>query len=113
MKRLQRFLGRRLDLDLFRSDESLLTDLAIDKRYVPEELDIFDELEFGLGAYVSKEVILLLVLEEGTLQRVSLGWILEGGDEDDFAAFTESELSEVMDEIGPRLESFFEKVFPQ
>jgi hypothetical protein len=109
MKRLQQFLGREVDLDLIRNDDDLLASLSIEKRYVPEELEIFDELEFGLGSFGSKTTVLMLVLEDAKLQRVSLGWIPEGGDEDDFAAFTEAELSEVMDEVGPRIVSFFEK----
>ena len=113
MKRLQRFLGREVDLDLIRGDEALLTSLSIEERYVPEELEIFDELEFGLGLFGSKTVVLMMVLEDSTLQRISLGWVPEGGDEDDFAAFSESELSEVMDEVGPRIVSFFEKILGQ
>lgn len=109
MKRLQKFLGREVDLDLIRGDEALLPPLSIEKRYIPEELEIFDELEFGLGSFGLKTVVLMMVLENGKLQRISLGWVPEGGDEDDFAAFSESELSEVMDEVGPRIVSFFEK----
>ena len=102
-------MGRKLNLDLVRNDDALLASLSIEKRYVPEELEIFDELEFGLGSFGSKAIVLVMVLENRKLQRASLGWIPEGGDEDDLAAFTESELSEVMDEVGPRIVSFFEK----
>jgi len=109
MKRLRRFLGREVNLDLVRNDDALLASLSIEIRYVPEELEIFDELEFGLGSFGSRTVVLMMVLEDGKLQRASLGWVPDGGDEDDFAAFTESELSEVMDEAGPRIVSFFEK----
>jgi hypothetical protein len=108
MKQLQRFLGLQLDFDRIKNDDELLASLAIEKRYVPDELDIFDELELGLGSFGSKTVVLMMVLEDGKLQRASLGWIPEGGDEDDFAAFTESELSEVMESMGPRIESLFE-----
>jgi len=110
MKRLQKFLGLQLDLTRIQDDDALLESFSIEKRYVPDELDIFDELEFGLGPFGTKTVVLLMVLENGKLQRASLGWIPEGGDEDDFAAFTELELADVMELMAPRIESLFEEV---
>jgi hypothetical protein len=112
MNRLQRFLGRELDLDVVR-DEATLSRFGAEERYVPEELDIFDELEFGLGSHGTRTVVLVMVLEHGKLERVSLGWIPEGGSEDDFAAFSESELAEVMQDSGARLEAFFEAALPE
>ena len=109
MKRLQRFIDRTVDLDAAR-DETLLSSLGIEGRYVPDELEEFDEMEFGIGRSAGRTVIFTLVVEHAALKRVSLGWIPEGGDEDDMRAFSEEELAEVLDEKGDTLIRFFDGV---
>jgi hypothetical protein len=109
MKRLQRFIDRAIDPNAVK-DEALLSSLGIQSRYVPETLEDFDEMEFGLGRSGGRTIIFTLVLEHAKLKRVSLGWIPEGGDEDDMRAFSGSELAEVMDENGDTLVGFFDKV---
>ncbi len=110
MKRLQKFIDRAVDMNAIK-DEALLSSLGVEARYVPEELEDFDEMEFGLGRSGDRTVIFTLVLVQKKLQRVSLGWIPEGGEEDDMRAFSEAELTEVMNEKGDTLASFFEKIF--
>lgn len=110
MKRLQRFIDRAIDENVVK-DESLLSSLGVEGRYVPEEIEEFDEMEFGLGHSGERIVIFTMVLEHGKLKRVSLGYIPPGGDEDAMHAFSESDLAEVMDEKGDTLANFFEKVF--
>lgn len=109
MKRLQRFIDRTVDLTAAKN-EKLLSSVGIEGRYVPDALEEFDEMEFGLGLWAGRTVIFTLVLEHSQLKRVSLGWIPEGGDEDDMRAFSESELAEVLDEKGDALIRFFEGV---
>jgi hypothetical protein len=109
MKRFQRFIGRPVDHSVVK-DEALLASLGVEGRWVPDELEEFDEMEFGLGEQGDRTVIFTLVIERGTLQRVSLGYIPPGGDEDDMVAFSEEELAQVLDEKQDVLIRFFEKV---
>ena len=104
MKRLQRFLGRAVDLEAAR-DADLLGRLGIEARYLPEALEDFDEMELGLGLVGDRTVIFTLVLEKGRLGRISLGYVLDPQD-DDMRAFSESELAAVMDERGEALLAF-------
>jgi hypothetical protein len=110
MKRLHRFIDKAVRLESVH-DEAALSSLGIEPRFVPEALEGFDEMEFGIGRFGDRKVIFTLVLQEGKLKRVSLGWVPEGGDEDDMRAFTTSELDEVMNEKGDALVRFFEKAF--
>jgi hypothetical protein len=109
MKRFQGFIGRAVAHAAVQ-DEGVLSPLGIEGRWVPEELEDFDEMEFGLGQWGDRTLIFTLVIEQGKLQRVSLGYIPPGGDEDDMHAFTEDELAQVLDEKGDALARFFEKV---
>jgi hypothetical protein len=61
-------------------------------------------------SWKSSTLIFTLVVEQGALQRVSLGYIPPGGDEDDMVAFSEEELAQVLDEKQDALIQFFEKV---
>ena len=109
MKRLRKFIGKAVNHDVAK-DDKLLSSLGVEGRYVPEELEDFDEMEFGLGRSGERSIIFTLVLEHGKLQRVSLGYIPDGGGEDNFHAFSETELAAVLDERGEILVNFFEKI---
>lgn len=109
MKRFQGFIGRAVAHSATQ-DETVLSSLGIEGRWVPEELEDFDEMEFGLGQWEDKTLIFTLVIEQAKLQRVSLGYIPPGGNEDDMHAFTEDELARVLDANGDILTQFFEKV---
>lgn len=112
MERLQRFIDKRIDMNVVK-DEQVLASLGVEGRYVPEELEDFDEMEFGLGLSSGRNIIFAMVLEGSKLKRVSIGFVPEGGDEDDMHAFSESELAEVMDEKGADLVNFFDKIFSE
>ena len=108
MKRLQGFIGKPVDHPAVK-DEGMLASLGVEGRWVPDELEDFDEMEFGLGEWDNKTIIFTLVIEQGKLQRVSLGYIPPGGDEDDMVAFSEEELAKVLDEKQDALIAFFQK----
>ncbi len=108
MKRFQGFIGKAVDHAAL-LDESVLASLGIEGRWVPDELEEFDEMEFGLGSRGDNTLIFTLVVEQFKLQRVSLGYIPPGGDEDDMHAFTEEELAKVLSENEDTLIRFFEK----
>jgi hypothetical protein len=109
MKRFQQFIGKPVEHAVVK-DEGTLASLGVEGRWVPDELEEFDEMEFGLGERDDKTVIFTLVIEQGALQRVSLGYIPPGGDEDDMVAFSEEELAQVLGEKQDVLIQFFEKV---
>jgi hypothetical protein len=109
MKRFQGFIGKTVNHAVVQ-DENVLSSLGVEGRWVPDELEDFDEMEFGLGQWGDRKLIFTLVVEMGKLQRISLGYIPPGGDEDDMHAFTEHELAEVLEEKGDALIQFFEKV---
>jgi hypothetical protein len=109
MKRFQQFIDRLIDFEAVK-DEALLSSLGVESRYVPETLEDFDEMEFGLGGSGGRKIIFTLVLEQRKLKRVSLGWIPGGGDEDDMHAFSQVDLAAVLDEKGDTLTRFFDAV---
>ncbi len=109
MKRFQGFIGKTVNHAVVQN-EGALSSLGVEGRWVPEELEDFDEMEFGLGQWGDRKLIFTLVVEMGKLQRVSLGYIPPGGAEDDMHAFSEAELAQVLDERGDALIRFFEKV---
>jgi len=109
MKRLQKYIGCAIDLKAV-GDGKLLSSLGVEGRYVPDEIEEFDEMEFGLGQSGDRTVIFTLVLEHGKLMRMALGYIPPGGDEDNMHAFSEVELAEILAEKGETLVGFFEKI---
>ncbi|RJP23843.1 MAG: hypothetical protein C4520_05220 [Candidatus Abyssobacteria bacterium SURF_5] len=109
MKRLQKYIDREVKLEPLK-DVPWLSSLGIEVRYVPETLEEFDEMEFGLGHAIGKPTIFTLVLVQGKLKRVSLGWIPEEGNEDELHAFSEPELAEVLEQKETSLTSFFDRI---
>lgn len=109
MKRFQPYINRTVNHNATK-DGSLLSSLGVEGRYVPDTLEDFDEMEFGLGEWEGRKVIFTLVVEEGKLQRVSLGYVPEDGDEDDMVAFSQADLARVLEAKGDILTEFFEKV---
>lgn len=112
MHRFQRFIGRKIDFNRVK-DSRTYTSTGVIERYVPEELDVFEEMEFGVGLWRGQEVIFTIVLEDESLARISLGFVPTGGSEDDMMAFTEAQLKEVLGDKGDALESFFKSVLPR
>jgi hypothetical protein len=108
MKRFQGFIGKAVDHAAL-SDENALASLGVEGRWVPDELEEFDEMEFGLGKRGANTLIFTMVVEQFKLQRVSLGYIPPGGDEDNMHAFSEEELAKVLDEYENTLIKFFER----
>ena len=112
MKRLHKFIDREIDQKAVRNEKPL-AEMGIKIRYVPDEIEEFDELEFGFSEPEGdRTIIFTMVLESWKLKRVSLGYIPEGGDEDDMHAFSEAELAQVMDKRGDTIVRFFETVTP-
>jgi hypothetical protein len=109
MQRFQKYLGRRVEAHRIK-DPALLSSTGVSQRYVPEEIDDFDEMEFGAGRWEGRDVIFTLVIENGSVARISLGYIPAGGSEDDMAAFTDSQLQALLDARGDALGQFFESV---
>lgn len=111
MQRFQRFIGREINLDQIKEFKAN-PPLGVTERYIPDELEDFDELEFGAGSWKGQEIVFTLVLEHNKLARISLGYIPKGASEDDMMAFSLSQLGEVLSEKGDSLESFFESILP-
>jgi len=112
MKRFEKFLNRDSEQH-FLFEDARITSLGIEKRYVPEEIDIFDELEFGLGTWKKNQLVFVVVLEHGKLGRISLGYIPPEGDDDDMMAFTPAQLDLVLSEHYQRIQAFLEGLFPE
>lgn len=113
MKRLETFIDREIDKNAVR-DEYSLAAIGIAIRYVPDEIEEFDELEYGFTEpEAERTIIFTMVLESSKLKRVSLGYIPKGGDEDDMHAFSQDELDSVMNEKGDTLVRFFDTVTPR
>jgi hypothetical protein len=112
VQRFQKFIGRKIDFEKLKEPQSS-TAAGVTERYVPDELDVFEEMEFGAGPWKGQDVIFTIVLEEGKLARISLGFIPPGGSEDDMVAFNEAQLKEVLADKGDTLELFFESILPK
>ena len=111
MERFQKFITRKVDFQKLKQPQTYAA-TGVSERYVPDELDVFEEMEFGAGTWKGQDVIFTIVLEEGRLARISLGFIPVGGSEDDMMAFSEAQLKEVLNDKGDTLKSFFESILP-
>jgi hypothetical protein len=110
MKRFHPFIDREVNQDALRDAERLRA-LGIEARYVPDEIEEFDELEYGFTEPAgNRTIIFTTVLEQSKLKRVSLGYIPEGGAKDAMHAFSETELAAVLAKKGDTLTRFFEMV---
>ena len=110
MKRFEKYLSRSL-AEGFLKEDAKLENLGIEKRYVPDQIEIFDELEFGLGRWNESYLVFTVVLEHGKLGRISLGYIPSDGDEDDLMALTQDQLDSVLELHGQKLEQFLAGLF--
>jgi hypothetical protein len=112
MERFRTYIDRDIDATAL-ADAGLLGSLGLEIRHAPAEFGPLEELEFGFAApRVGQTVVFLAVLEHARLKRISLGFVPEGGDEDDFRAFSAVELAEVLRERGEALARFFDRLFP-
>lgn len=101
-----------MDVDRIHESE-VMSSFGVSVRYLPEELDEFDEIEFGLGSWEDQKLIFTLVLEHGIVARISLGYIPRGGSEEDMMAFTDPQLKTVLAAKGDVLESFFDSILTE
>ncbi len=103
MKRLRRFLGLRLDEERLRDREAVAR-LGVRCRWIPEEIQPFDELEFALPLSKEEEAVFTCALEEGRFARMLLGRAAAGDDDADTRGFDDEAIREVLDRHGATLE---------
>lgn len=108
MQRFRKFIGGTV-LPERLEEEARDPNLGIELRYLPEELEEFDEIEIGLGHDSNRTIVLSMVVVEGQLQRLSLGYVPERGDEDDFYAFGEAELEKILESRGDQVSKLLER----
>jgi hypothetical protein len=105
VQRFRKFIGQAIDFSRLREDQLYISS-GVTVRYLPDEIELFEELEFGLGKWRDQEVVFTIVVEDGKLARISLGYIPLDASEDDMRAFTEQQLETLLNEKGGALERF-------
>jgi hypothetical protein len=99
MERLRRFLHRELNEKSLRDDDAL-EEFGARPRWVPEELEDFDEVELALPLDEERDLVVSLALEEGRIERMMLGRAPAGDDDADVATLGEEALASALESHG-------------
>jgi len=102
MERIRRFLGETVDAERL-ADAAALEALGARGRWVPDELQPFDEIELALPLDDGRDLLLTAAVEEGRLARIMLMQAAAGDDDADPAALSDEDLTAAMDRQGDRL----------
>jgi len=108
VKRFREFLGKKLDTDRAR-DEDSLSKWGIKVRYAPEEVDDFDEFEFGIDYDSEQDVAFLIAIEKGRIARVLFGWTVPDNP-DMIKPMADADLGKLLEKKGQKLLEFFQFV---
>ena len=102
MDRLRRFIGEAVVAERL-SDSGARGDLGVKDRWMPDEIEAFDEIELSLPLDDERDAVLTLALEDGKLARIMLSWAKAGDDDADTVGFSEEDLGSTLDRHGETL----------
>ncbi len=108
MKRFREFLGKKLDINRAK-DEERLSKWGIKVRYAPEEVDDFDEFEFGIDYKGTQDVAFLIAIEKGRIARVLFGWSVPDNP-DMMKPMADDDLGKLLEKRGQDLVEFFQYI---
>ena len=95
MDRFQKFLHRPLLPDRL-ADRAAMEGRGFRGRWVPDELQPFDEVELARPLDDATDLLLTLAVEEGKIERMMLGQAPAGDDDADARGLSETELAEAL-----------------
>jgi len=95
MDRLRKFLHLPLLPDRL-ADRAAMEGRGFRGRWVPDELQPFDEVELARPLDHATDLLLTLAVEEGKIERMMLGQALAGDDDADARGLSETELAEAL-----------------
>ena len=101
--RFRPFLGR--TLDAARLSSKALAAHGARARWLPPELQPFDEIEVAFAREGGEDLSLTIAVEDGKVARMLFGAVPAGDDEADPRALTPEELAAAIDEKGAAVES--------
>ena len=108
MKRFREFLGKTLNIDKAKGEENF-SRWGIKVRYAPEEVDDFDEFEFGIDYEGEQDVAFLIAIEKGRIARVLFGWTVPDNP-DMMKPMADDDLGKLLEKRGQALVEFFKYV---
>lgn len=91
-------------------DPALFVEAGIAPRYLPDEFEAFDEMDFLAPLDGERRLVVSAALEEGKIMRILLGWVGPGDPDDAMHALDEEGLGKALELNGDRLVGFFEKI---
>jgi hypothetical protein len=103
MDRFQKYLYRPLLPDRL-SDSDAVAAAGFRGRWVPEELQPFDEVELARSLDDATDLLVTLAVEEGKIARMMLGKAPAGDDDADATGLTEDELAAAVAAHGDAVE---------
>ena len=109
MQRFQPFVGRPVNRTRI-GESSVLEKAGFVARYLPEEFDEFDEMEFTLPFEEEKSLVLSVALEQGRIMRILIGWVGPGDPDDAMRSFDEKDLKRALDLKGDDMARFLEDI---
>ncbi len=112
MKRFQRFIGSSVIRERFGATK-VLEDAGLDARYLPDEFDDFDEMEFLAPFEGDKKMVFSVVLEEKKIKRMSLGWVGPEDPDDAMRGLDDDEIQRALELRGEAFVRLLDEVTEQ
>lgn len=108
MDRFRCFFG--CEVNRRRMDPALFEEAGIAPRYLPDEFESFDEMDFLVPLDGEKRLVVSAALEEGKIMRILLGWVGPDDPDDAMHPLDEEDLGQALEMNGDALVGFFEKI---
>jgi len=103
MERFQKYLHRSLLPDRL-ADAAAIEGLGFRGRWIPEELQAFDEIELARSLDDATDLLLTLAVEEGKIARMMLGQAPAGDDDADAQGIPDDQMAGVLAAHGDAVE---------
>ena len=111
MERLKPFVGRSLDAARL-ADRASLESLGFRGRWIPEELEEFDEVEVSRALDAERDLVVTVAVERGRVARILLGACPAGDDDADRRGLRPEGLPAILDDHGAAIGELLETWCP-
>jgi hypothetical protein len=99
MERYKKYLHRTLRADRL-ADRDSIVGMGFRERWVPDELEAFDEVELAIPLDDERDLLVTLAVEETKIERMLLGHAPAGDDDADAEGLTEDGLTAALEQHG-------------